>query len=187
MLEIEVIERGQIRVSVAKATLQMGLRRAQLRRRGPGNVAWERRLWQELTWPDLAAATVAVEGLAWPLDDDQIWALDDDLLQTWEMAVYRLNPHWINYEPEPAEGIVRLLWEWQRQRQKAQSDDAPELPETLRLHEPEVSFRLFQLLHITGWRWPPDVLLRQPEAVMSDILALAGASAIIETMLNRKS
>lgn len=184
---ITTIERGGVRVSVAQATLEMGLRRAQLRREELGPVAPERRIWQELTWPDLAVATVAAEGLAWPLDDDQVWALDDDLLTEWEAAIYRLNPHWVHHEPEPANDIIEQLVQWQHQRKKAQGDTAPELPETIRLHYPDESFRLLQLLEITGWRWPPDVLLRQPEAIMSDLLALAGLNGKIETMLNRKA
>lgn len=180
------IERGEVVITVAQATLEMGLRRAQLRREEPATVDRGRRIWQELTWPDLAAATVAVKGLAWPLDDDQVWALDDDLLSEWEATVYRLNPHWVHREPEPADGVVELLFKWQRQRKQAQSDNAPELPEMVRLYYPEESFRLLQLLEITGWKWPPDVLLRQPEALLADLLALTGLNSKIETMLNRK-
>jgi hypothetical protein len=180
------IECGEIMITVAQASLEMGLRRAQLRR-ADDLVAPERRIWQELTWPDLAASTVAVEGLAWPLDDDQVWALDDNLLSKWEFVVYQMNPHWVSHEPDHANDIIDQLFEWQTQRKSAQNDTAPELPETIRLNYPEQSFRLLQLLEITGWRWPPDVLLRQPEAIMTDLLALAGLNGKIEIMLNRRA
>lgn len=38
-------------------------------------------------------------------------------------------------------------------------------------------------MEATGWRWPPDVLLRQPEALMEDLMAIAGMSARIEEQI----
>jgi hypothetical protein len=109
------------------------------------------------------------------------------LLAEWEFAVYQLNPHWVRHEPDQANDIIDQLVEWQRQRKKAQGDTAPELPETIHLRYPEQSFRLLQLPEITGWRWPPDVLLRQPEAIVTDLLALAGLNGKIEIMLSQRA
>jgi len=31
-------------------------------------------------------------------------------------------------------------------------------------------------MEATGWRWPPDVLLHQSEALMEDLMTIAGMS-----------
>ena len=35
-------------------------------------------------------------------------------------------------------------------------------------------------MEATGWRWPPDVVLRQPEALMADLMTIAGMSGEIK-------
>ena len=55
------------------------------------------------------------------------------------------------------------------ERQK--DDGTGELPD-LMLHDPDVAFPIWRLLHGFDYRFPPDVLLRQGEALMNDLLAL---------------
>lgn len=35
-------------------------------------------------------------------------------------------------------------------------------------------------MEATGWRWPPDVLLRQSEVLMEDLMTIAGMSVEIK-------
>jgi hypothetical protein len=61
------------------------------------------RILHRWTYPDLIAATVAAEGIPWPLSFDDFAALPEELGDLWSRAVYELNPHWLGVEATPAE------------------------------------------------------------------------------------
>jgi hypothetical protein len=175
------------RVTVSEATVAMGFRRSQLRTAAAREaVDFEERILGELTYPDLVAATLAVEGLPWPLDFASFLALPEQLLTPWEAAVYDLNPHWLPTEPstEQVDRLALRLAE-KHERLKAEKDLPPELPEAIHLNEPETAYQLYQLLELSGWRWPPDVLLRQPEALLTDILQIASIDQKVEKMVGK--
>lgn len=56
----------------------------------------------------------------------------------------------------------------------------PDLPDRLYLHDPEGSYQVFTWLEATDWRWPPDVLLRQPEALMEDLVQISWLARRVE-------
>ena len=47
-------------------------------------------------------------------------------------------------------------------------------------HDVETAWRVWLLLEATGWKWPPDVLLRQDEALMDDIMSISMVAHEIE-------
>jgi len=40
----------------------------------------------------------------------------------------------------------------------------------------EPAWHMWTRLEATGWRWPPSVLLEQPEPLFSDVLAIAATA-----------
>lgn len=64
------------------------------------------------------------------------------------------------------------------------SDAAPEeLPERVTLHNLEVSWQVWQVMELVNWRWLPDEVLRQPEWLLNDLLAIAAMSGIVRAMM----
>lgn len=51
-------------------------------------------LLRSFTYPDLITATVEADGIEWPLSFEAFCELPERLVDVWEHAVYRLNPHW---------------------------------------------------------------------------------------------
>jgi len=47
-------------------------------------------------------------------------------------------------------------------------------------HDVETAWKVWLLLEATGWKWPPDVLLRQDEALMDDIKSISMVAHEIE-------
>jgi hypothetical protein len=67
--------------------------------------------------------------------------------------------------------------------QKDLRDDlAPELPEELLTNDLELSWRIWQWLEITGWRWPPTVLLDQPDWLMDDLLTISAMNGKVRKL-----
>ena len=54
------------------------------------------------------------------------------------------------------------------------------------LDDLEGAWRVWTLLEATGWRWPPDVLMRQPEALMDDLLNISFVSRRVKDSLEGK-
>ncbi len=90
-----------VRLTVAASTIERGTDRtirrveAQAALEGQPGVTPARRVLQAITYPDALAATVAVEGLPWPLDFETFAALPEELGEVWLEAVYELNPRWL--------------------------------------------------------------------------------------------
>lgn len=53
----------------------------------------------------------------------------------------------------------------------------------MELADPERAKRIWILLEATDWKWPPDVLERQDDALMDDIIKIAGAAQIVRKQL----
>lgn len=66
-----------------------------------------------------------------------------------------------------------------------QGDAPAELPDRLPLHDEATAYRVWSLLEAVEWRWPPDVLLRQDEALMEDIAAIAWLNGQVVKMQKR--
>lgn len=94
-----------VRLSISQATVLMGMKRSRLKREGidAADEDIDRHLLRIFTYPDLSAATVAIEGLP-DFDFEAFLLLPDSLIARWEDAVYRLNPHWLPTESEPEDG-----------------------------------------------------------------------------------
>ena len=73
------------------------------------------------------------------------------------------------------------------ERQKAQAASDDELPARLALHDEDAAWRVWSLLEATEWRWPPDVLLRQDEALMEDISAIAWLNGVVRQVRQKAS
>lgn len=90
-----------VRLTITAPTIESGTARTVLRVDGQAALESEpaatttRRILRLVTYPDLMAATVAVEGLPWPLDFETFIALPEELGALWEQAVYDLNPRWL--------------------------------------------------------------------------------------------
>jgi len=63
-------------------------------------------------------------------------------------------------------------------RIQAQKD--PGEIEDLPFHDFETAWTVWIMLEATGWKWPPDVLLRQDGALMSDIMSISMVAHQIE-------
>ena len=101
---------GEIVLTITRANVRVGMQRSILQ----VDAARENRATQDLalkvlravTYPDLMAPVVnavgklVIEGDVinlsehWPMLFEDFILLPDDLISKWEMAVYRLNPHW---------------------------------------------------------------------------------------------
>ncbi|MFH1555139.1 MAG: hypothetical protein ABII76_09790 [Pseudomonadota bacterium] len=55
----------------------------------------------------------------------------------------------------------------------------------MHLHDLETSWRVWTWLEATGWKWPPSVLLEQPEALLDDLLAISSTDAAVKAMRDR--
>lgn len=92
-------------LTVSEADVLAGMKRTRLKYEGlslEGEDS-DRRLLRLYTFPDLIAATVAAEGIPWPLDFEDYLNLPDALGALWEKAVYALNPHWLPASKEEDE------------------------------------------------------------------------------------
>lgn len=93
--EYRIADGQAVVVTVQKANLLMAMRRSRLLGEALNNqdddmdVALCR-----FMYPDIIAATVAVQGLDWPLSFEAFIALPGDLVNQWEKAVYDCNPDW---------------------------------------------------------------------------------------------
>lgn len=105
MSETRTLERDGVRITVAPATVLIGMRRTRLQVEGRSAEESDpdRALLHLYTYPDLIAATVEAEGIPWPISFDDFLTLPDQLAAQWENAVYELNPHWLPGGGEPAE------------------------------------------------------------------------------------
>lgn len=75
--------------------------------------------------------------------------------------------------------MIKRLTERVQERDAAPAD----LPEQVDLHDEALAWRVWGWLEAVDWKWPPDVLLRQPEALMEDISVLAHLSRQVERLL----
>lgn len=55
------------------------------------------------------------------------------------------------------------------------------------MHDEALAWRVWTWLEATDWKWPPSVLLQQPEALMEDISTLAWLSQSVERALKKSS
>lgn len=105
-LKRETIEVRGIRITVQEANGLMAARREVLAARAYQSPAEDEAEQWMRAWvcPILVAATVAVEGVKWPLEMDELMALPDEVIATWLAAAFRLNPHWLP-KPDPAQDL----------------------------------------------------------------------------------
>lgn len=183
-----VTHKKQLWVTVSEATVAIGIKRQNLLRqaRAEAPASFDEQLLRLLVYPDLIAATVDARGFDdWPISFDDYLALPEQFAYEWERAVYALNPHWIpeKKKPEVADDLYRRLTELANER-RLEQDTTPELPDDLILVDVDNSYRLWQLMEATGWRFLPSQLMNEPEWLMNDLLTIAGAAGKIEKMVN---
>jgi len=180
------VEGDGVTVTVSTATVEMGLNRAKMRKAvNSEEIPSDLRLFYSVSFIDITAATIAIQGASFPISFEKVLALPDEFVERWEKAVYDLNPHWlpVHGNEEDTDTLIRELSSRHRARNSAR-DEVPELPDVIKLIDKEGAFQLWQLLEATGWAWPPDVLLRQDEAVMLDLMVLSGMAHKIGKMID---
>jgi len=106
----ETVKHEDIAITVGVASILMGMQRSiakgeAFRACKEGEVEPARRILAIVTYPDLIASVVEVDGIPWPLAFEQFLELPEILVTTWEEATYRLNPHWLpGHDDEEAAG-----------------------------------------------------------------------------------
>jgi len=175
-------------VTVGEATVETGIRRQQLAREARGDAPddFERQLLRLLVYPDLIAAVVDQHGFEqWPISFDEYLNLPEQFAADWEQAVYRLNPHWVTRnEKKPPDDLYRRLTELINERH-ADAKAPAELPDEIDLADEPRSWRVWQLMEATGWRFLPSQLMAEPEWLMNDLLTLAVLHGKIERMTKK--
>lgn len=73
--------------------------------------------------------------------------------------------------------LNKRLIRWHRDRERK---GVTELPDGLRFNDLESAWEVWRILNWIDWRWPPDVILRQPAALMDDIATLQWYSGIVK-------
>ncbi len=184
---ITVSHKKRLYVTVGEATVQTGIRRQQLAREARANAPadFEHQLLRLLVYPDLIAATVDTAGFdSWPIPFDDYLQLPEQFAYDWEQAVYSLNPHWVlKQEKTPPDDLYRRLTDLINER-KADKETTPELPEEVNLANEAQSYRVWQLMEATGWRFLPSQLLSEPEWLLNDLLTIAGLHGKIDRLVN---
>ncbi len=105
-LKRETIEVRGLRITVQEANGLMAARREVLAAKAYQSPAEDEAEQWMRAWvcPILIAATVAVEGVTWPLAIDEMMELPDEVINAWLAAAFRLNPHWLP-KPDPAQDL----------------------------------------------------------------------------------
>lgn len=87
----------EVRLTLSAATVLQGFTRTRLKLEADkaGESDPDRLFLRSWLFPDLCAATVAAEGIPWPLDFETFLTLPDGLAMAWEAATYKLNPGWL--------------------------------------------------------------------------------------------
>lgn len=125
-LMTEIIAVRGVTITVQEANGFMAAKRSRLglqaieaeqAARKDGTFDEDEAFWRMWVFPPIVAATVAVEGLDWPLSCEELMALPDEITTTWYNAVHRLNPHWLP-KPDPAQDL----------NEKKGSSPSPETP-----------------------------------------------------------
>ena len=107
--DTETVEDGDITITVGVASILMGMQRSiakgeAYRASQVGEVDPAQRILAIVTYPDLVASVVEVNGIPWPLAFEDFLELPEVLVTRWEEAAYRLNPHWLpGYDKEAVE------------------------------------------------------------------------------------
>lgn len=102
------VEWGDVRLVVQEATTLIGMKRARLKTEAiaADETDEDRRILRIVTYPDVVAATVSLEGMEMP-GFDEFCELPEPLINAWLEQVYLLNPHWLpTAEIEQAEKKV---------------------------------------------------------------------------------
>lgn len=104
-MQTRTIEHNDFKLTVSEATTLIGMKRTRLKveATNAGETDVDRHLLRLYPYSDLVAATVAAEGLPWPLDFESFLALPEQLVAEWEEAVYGLNPHWLPQQSDEQE------------------------------------------------------------------------------------
>ena len=64
----------------------------------------------------------------------------------------------------------------------------PDLPGEVDLYDRDLSMIVWRVLKMVDWKWLPDEVLRQPEALLSDLLTIqAHYGAIHEIITDKQS
>ena len=107
--ETRVVEYGdgpdRVRIVVARANVRRGMIRTRLKAEAQqaGETDPDLLILRWITYPDLTASAIEVDGLEWPMSFDQFLDLPEPLCIDWEAAAYDLNPHWIPTPPDEAD------------------------------------------------------------------------------------
>lgn len=66
------------------------------------------------------------------------------------------------------------------QREANAKRGQPALPDGVFFNDLEAAWEIWRMLRWIDWRWPPDVLLNQPWALMEDIATLEWYSGVVK-------
>ena len=109
----ETVEHGELSVTVGEATALMGMRRQLLRegafepdkqdakKRTPSYTDEAQQIMRLIVYPDYVACMTASVGLPDPVTFEAFCELPDAFLTRWGIAVYQLNPHWLDLPVDP--------------------------------------------------------------------------------------
>lgn len=68
--------------------------------------------------------------------------------------------------------------------QREKEDDPGEDDDDWQVYDLELAQTVYGWLDATEWRWPPDVLLRQPAALMHDLATIVWLKRLIKIDLS---
>lgn len=180
------------RVVVSEASVMMGLERQRLVTEAKlDELPVELQLLAVSSYPDCISCVIEHQGFEeWPVSFE-VWGneIPNKFVKQWEDAVYELNPHWLpqlsatkEQQRQDADELHRRLTARHKERLDA-ARQAPELPDAIPLNNVELSYRVWQRMEATGWRYLPSQLLNEPDWLMDDILVISSQDQIVEDLL----
>jgi hypothetical protein len=101
-LKTKVVEYGPYRITVRESTALEEARRERLAA-GCFNEKDADRAVAQLMYADLCGATVAAEGLEWPVTFEDYLTLPGELIGLWKAAVMEVNPYWFGVQKNSAD------------------------------------------------------------------------------------
>jgi hypothetical protein len=92
------LDGNEVALTIVRATARMGMARWQLIFKGERDNENEtdeaRKALRVMGYPDMITATVAAEGIPWPISFDEFVELPEVFYESWSEMVYSMNPQW---------------------------------------------------------------------------------------------
>lgn len=178
----EVVEYGDVRITVRAARVIDGIRRTRIITEQDSDIRF--------TYAACVCSVAEVENLDPDISIDDFLELPDELVLLWEDAAYRANPHWL---PQPVQDKkIRaahqqeldkrlILWNKRQDSLPVMEDE----DEDWYLYDLEASWKVWVLLQGLDWSHLPyeGGILEQPEVLMNDLVTISWRKSIIKEML----